>query len=201
MRERARVAEKVTRQGVGVVVHTRRQTGMHMTIAIIVLVIALTMVYVFGVQVLNRLDRIAEAISGKSAEEARLWCARGVHHIGNEPYTFIGDGADDAGEPVCLRCVARVEKSIQERLQEVDEQKAKAIEWNNLAEEEREIRRVKAKANGVCPRCNELLTPKGSCPMCFEYPFNIRAPMNRVWREREREGESLSESEKQPLGG
>jgi len=146
---------------------------------------------VFGVQVLNRLDRIAEAIGGKTAEEERLWCARGEHYIGNEPYTF----AYATGEPVCLRCVARIEKSLQERIGELEEKKAKEIEWDNCTEDEREMRRAKAKASGVCPRCNKPLTLKGSCPMCCEYPFRISAPMNRVWRERE--WESLSESEKQ----
>jgi len=150
------------------------------------------MAYVFGVQVLNKLDRITETIVGKTGQEERLRCARGDHQIGNEPYTFIAEGEhDDAGEPVCLRCLAR---SIQERIEELDEEKAKETEWNNFAEEERELRRAKAKANGVCPRCDKTLTLKGSCPMCCEYPFNINAPMNQVWRERERE--SLSGSEK-----
>jgi hypothetical protein len=61
-----------------------------MTLLIILLVVALTMAYLFGIQILNRLDKIAEAAGGKMInEEKRLWCTRGNHYIGNEPYTLL----------------------------------------------------------------------------------------------------------------
>lgn len=132
----------------------------------------------------------------------RLRCVRGHHYIGNEPYTFIADGCSDEGEPVCLRCLQRNLKSLDERIQEIDEQVAREIEWESLTEEEREARRAVAEICGTCPRCRKTLHTddsdthsKGSCPMCHEFPFNIRAPMNRGWREKE--WASLSESEKQ----
>lgn len=85
---------------------------------------------------------------------------------------------------------------------DMDERKAKEIEWEQLTEGERESRRAVARTRGTCPRCDKELWhddsdshSKGSCPLCFEFPFSIRAPMNRGWRERE--WESLSESEKQ----
>lgn len=124
----------------------------------------------------------------------RLWCARGRHYIGNEPYTFIAEGRANEDEPVCLRCVQRIKEEAEETIKEWDEQKAKEAEWNALPETEREIRREKAKAKGFCPKCDKLLS-EGSCPMCCEIPDNPKAPMHKV--KRILEWASLSEPEKQ----
>lgn len=137
----------------------------------------------------------------------RLWCVIGEHWIGNEPYSFYPETKHHtADEAYCLKCKEASNRRIDQILQEGEEREAKTVEWKQLTEEEREVRRTAAKQRGTCPRCDRVLWledsdvkgmshSKGSCPLCFEFPFNIGAPMNRGWRERE--WASLSEAEKQ----
>ena len=137
----------------------------------------------------------------------RLWCVLGEHWIGNEPYSFYRETErHSADEAYCLKCKQGLDHRVDQVLKEGEELKAKEIEWELLTEDERESRRAAAKMRGTCPRCDKRLWlddsdvegmahSKGSCPLCFEFPFRIGAPMNRGWRERE--WASLSESEKQ----
>jgi hypothetical protein len=81
-----------------------------------------------------------------------------------------------------------------------DRETKRKFEWDTLPEEEREIRRIVARGQGICPKCIEPLWTtetdkhsKGSCTMCCEFPDNPRAPMHRV--KRILEFASLSESE------
>ncbi len=133
--------------------------------------------------------------ASESQTPERLWCVRGKHYIGNEPYTFITEGAANEHEPVCLRCVQRIKKETDQTIKEWEEQKSKEAEWNALPETEREIRRERAKAKGFCPMCDKLLSLEGTCPMCCQIPDNPNAPMHKV--KRILEWASLSELEKQ----
>jgi hypothetical protein len=137
----------------------------------------------------------------------RLWCVMGEHWIGSEPYSFYPETEyHSADEAYCLKCKEASSRRIDRMLQDGEERKTKAIEWERLTEDEREARRIAAKQCGTCPRCDRELWltdsdvkgsrhSKGSCPLCHEFPFRIGASMNGGWREKE--WASLSETEKQ----
>lgn len=137
-----------------------------------------------------------------------LWCVMGNHRIGNESYSFYPDNEyHNSDEAYCLKCKEGLDRSINRILKDCDEKKSKEIEWEKLTEDERESRRTLARTRNSCPRCNRTLWlndlnddeddshSKGSCPLCHEFPFNMNAPMNHGWRERE--WTLLSETEKQ----
>jgi hypothetical protein len=77
-----------------------------------------------------------------------LWCARGKHYIGNEPYTFIGEGAIDEHQPVCLRCLQSFHEEVERVLEDVTtflgedkkQREARRREWELLPESEKRAR-------------------------------------------------------------
>lgn len=89
----------------------------------------------------------------------------------------------------------RNKEETERMLEEFEEKERKEVEWNNLTEQEREVRRIAAKSDGSCPKCGIQLTTKGSCPLCLEYANNPKAPMHRV--KRIMEWVSLTDAEKE----
>jgi hypothetical protein len=119
-----------------------------------------------------------------------LWCDHGDgHFIGpNEPYRFrteegklYGARPDRTGNSgiVCLDCIQKSRKETEDSLKMWDKGRKKEYEWAHLSAAERDARRQEAKAIGFCPKCDEPLSPQGSCPVCFEYPDNPNAPQNQ----------------------
>jgi hypothetical protein len=121
----------------------------------------------------------------QESPKERLFCARGNHYIGNEPYSFLSNG-----DARCARCQKEFEEFVHQELRDHEEQNQKEMEWNNFTEEQREERRQKYLPD-FCPKCERRLkrydndgTAKTypSCPLCFEFPNNPGAPMHRVKR-------------------
>lgn len=129
--------------------------------------------------------------TGPPPQPTVLWCDHGDgHFIGpNEPYRFrtedgklygaIPDTMGNSGI-VCLDCIQKSRKETEDSLKMWDKQKKKKYEWEHLSAAERDARRQEAKAIGFCPKCDEPLSPQGSCPVCFEYPDNPNAPQNQT---------------------
>lgn len=80
---------------------------------------------------------------------------------------------------------ARIERATGQLIQGIEELDLKTIEWNELTEEEKDLRCKAAQIEGVCPKCHKKLSPKGSCPLCLEYPDNPNAPMHTSKRVRQ----------------
>jgi hypothetical protein len=123
-------------------------------------------------------------------------CEYGQTHVISSTEPFIIRELRDGNKlTICLRCEEWRRRELDIWVKELEYERAKKAEWNEISEDERERRREEARELDFCPRCDRKLTPKGSCPMCCEYPNHPKAPMNRV--KRILEWISLSEPEKQ----